>query len=101
QIEHEKVRLLFHPADDNYSLPKVRLAMPGRMGQRHKHFLTAPLPLAHVVLDDRVAAGKSMFITQPAVWRCLRGTVRSSSSHRSMIAVNASSFGRRTGACRR
>src|SRR5690606_18344418 len=65
QIEHEKVRLLFHPADDNYSLPKVRLAMPGRMGQRHKHFLTAPLPLAHVVLDDRVAAGKSMFITQP------------------------------------
>src|SRR5690606_15255296 len=65
QIEHEKLLLLFHPADDNYSLPKVRLAMPGRMGQRHKHFLTAPLPLAHVVLDDRVAAGKSMFITQP------------------------------------
>ena len=64
QIEHEKVRLLFHPADDNHSLPEIGLSMSGRMGQRHKYFLTAPVPLAHVVLDDRVAAGKPMFVTK-------------------------------------
>src|SRR5690606_18377923 len=64
QIEHEKVRLLFHPADDNHSLPEIGLSMSGRMGQRHKYFLTAPVPLAHVVLDDRVAAGKPMSVTK-------------------------------------
>src|SRR5690606_29689610 len=53
-----------HATDDNDGLPEVGLSMSGRMRQRHEHLLAAPRPIAHVVLDDRVAAGKPMFVTK-------------------------------------
>ena len=65
QVEHEEVRLLLDAADDNHGLAEVRLSMPGRMRQRHEHLLAAPIPIAHVVLDDRVAARKSVLVTEP------------------------------------
>ena len=64
QIEHEEVRLLLHAADHHSRLAEIGLRMAWRMRQRHEHLLAAPRPVAHVVLDDRVAAGKPMFVTK-------------------------------------
>jgi len=36
------------------------------MRQRHEHFLPALIPLANVILDDRVAAGEPTLVPQPA-----------------------------------
>ena len=52
-------------SDDDHRLAEVGLGVPGRMRQRHEHLLAAPTPFAHVVLDDRVAAGKSMLVPKP------------------------------------
>ena len=65
QIEHEEVRLLLNAADDNDSLPEVGLCVPRWVRQRHEHLLAAPIPLAHIVLDDRVATGKPVLVAQP------------------------------------
>jgi hypothetical protein len=65
QVEHEEVRLLLDAADDNHGLAEVRLPMPGRMRQRHEHLLAAPIPITHVVLDNRVPASKPVFVTEP------------------------------------
>ncbi|MNL49177.1 hypothetical protein D3C87_1720890 [compost metagenome] len=39
--------------------------MARRMGQWHEHFLAALIPIAHIILDDRVAAGEPALVTQP------------------------------------
>jgi hypothetical protein len=33
--------------------------------QRHEHLLASPLALAHVVFDDRIAAGEPMLLPEP------------------------------------
>lgn len=38
--------------------------MPWRVGEWHKHLPTPPLSLPDVVLNDRVAASKTMLLTQ-------------------------------------
>jgi hypothetical protein len=48
------------PADNHYGLAKIRLRISRRMGQWHEHLLAPPITLAHVILDDRVAAGEAM-----------------------------------------
>lgn len=65
QIQHEEARLLLDSADDHRRLTEVGLCMAGRMSQRHEHFLPALVPLAHIILDDRVAAGEPARVTQP------------------------------------
>lgn len=35
------------------------------MGQRNEHLLVPAFVLAHIILDNRVAAGEPMFLTQP------------------------------------
>ncbi len=65
QVEHKETGFLLDTADHHHRLAEVRLCMAGRMRQRHEHLLAALLSLAHVILDDRVAAGEPAFGTQP------------------------------------
>jgi len=65
QIEHEETGLLFHAANHDRRLTEVSLRMARRMSQRHEHLLAALIALAHVILDDRVAAGEATFIAKP------------------------------------
>lgn len=67
QVQDEEVRLLLDPADDDDGFAEVRLRMPGWMRQRHEHLPPAELPLAHVILDDRVAAGEAVLVAQPLI----------------------------------
>ena len=64
QIEHKEARLLLHAANHDRRLTEVRLRMAGRMRQRHEHLLAALITLAHIILDDRVAAGEPAFVAQ-------------------------------------
>ena len=57
--------LLLDPVHDDGCLTEIGQCMPRRVGQRHEHLPTPPLAIAHVVLDDRKAAGQAMFRTQP------------------------------------
>ena len=65
QIQHEEVRLTLHATDHHHRLAEIGLSVAGWMRQRHKHLLAALFTLAHVVLDDRVAAGKSALVPEP------------------------------------
>ena len=38
--------------------------MPRCRMQRHEHLPATPLMLTHVILDDRIAAGKAVFVPQ-------------------------------------
>ena len=46
--------------DHRHRIPKVDLGMAGRVGERDEHLLGPGMPLAQVVLDDRVAARKAV-----------------------------------------
>ncbi|MDR7031035.1 hypothetical protein J2X08_004465 [Rhizobium rosettiformans] len=46
------------------------------MSQRHEHLLAAPIALAHVILDDRVAAGEATFIAKPVEYPLGRMALR-------------------------
>jgi len=59
--EHQEVHLALLPGDDGQRLAEVRLGMAWGMGERHEHLLSTPTLLAHVILDDGVAAGESVF----------------------------------------
>ena len=65
KIQHEETRLLLDAADHHRRLTEVCLRVSGRMSQRHEHLLAALIPPAHIILDDRVAAGKTAFVAQP------------------------------------
>ena len=65
QIQHEEVRLLLHPADHHQCLAEIGLRVSRRMSQRHEHLLATLIALAHVILDDRVAAGEAALLTKP------------------------------------
>ena len=64
QIKDEEVRLALHAADHDHRLAEIGLRMPWRMSERHEHLLATLLPLTHIVLDDRVAAGEPAFVSQ-------------------------------------
>jgi len=59
------MRLAFHAANDHHRLAEIRLPMAGWMRQGHEHLLTTLIPLAHVILDDRVAAGEPALVSKP------------------------------------
>ena len=65
KIEHEETCLLLDTADHNRRLAEIGLRMAGRMRQWHEDFLTALIPLTHIILDDRVAANEPVLLTQP------------------------------------
>jgi len=59
------MRLAFHTGDHDQGFAEVSLRVAGRMRQRHEHLaLMQPLQ-PHVIFDDGVAAGESVFLFQP------------------------------------
>ena len=54
-------------ADHRHRLAEVDLGMAGRVDERHEHLPRAGAPLAHVVLHDRVAAGKAVLGAQALI----------------------------------
>lgn len=65
KIEHEDMRLLLDAADHHHGLAEISLPMSWRMRQRHEHLLATLIPLAHVIPDDRVAAGEPALVSKP------------------------------------
>ena len=64
QVDHQEVCLALDSADDYDGFAEVGLRVAGRMRQWHEHLLSAKLLLAHVVLDDRVAAREGVLVAQ-------------------------------------
>jgi len=64
KIQHEEAGLLLYTTDHHHRLAEIGLRVARRMGKWHEHFLPALIPLAHVVLDDRVAAGEPALVAQ-------------------------------------
>jgi hypothetical protein len=62
---HWNTQLALHAADHHHRLTEIGLPMAGRMRHRHEHFPAALFPLAHVILDDRVAAGEPALVPEP------------------------------------
>jgi hypothetical protein len=67
QVEAEEMDLLPDTPDHRHRLAEVDLSVARRMGERHEHLLGAGMPLAQVVLDDRVAARKAVLGPQALV----------------------------------
>lgn len=65
QIKAENVDLAPLAADHCHRFAEVDLGMTRRVCQRHEHLQRAGTVLAHIVLHDRVAAGETMFRTEP------------------------------------
>ena len=65
QVHREEVDLLFLAPDHRRRLAEVDLGMTRRVRQRHEHLPRPPPALAHVVLDDRVAAREPVLLPQP------------------------------------
>ena len=59
------MRPLFHTANHDHRLAKIRLGVAGGMRQRHKHLSTATPMLADVIFARRVAALEVLFVPQP------------------------------------
>ena len=60
QVEAEEMDLLPDPTDHRHRLTEVDLGMAGRVRERDEHLLGPGVPLAQVVLDDRVATRKAV-----------------------------------------
>ena len=65
QVKCQEVDLALHPADDPDRFTEVRLGMPGRMHQRHEHFLRSLPTKRDVILHDRDTARKAVLVPQP------------------------------------
>jgi hypothetical protein len=67
ELQPREFRLLevLMQAEGHHRLAEVGLRVAGRMRQRHEHLLATLLPLAHVILDDRVAAGEPALVSKP------------------------------------
>jgi hypothetical protein len=65
QVEREEVRFLLDPADHHQRFAEISLGVAGLMVQRDKHLPPPALLLAHVFLDDGVAAGEPVLVPQP------------------------------------
>ncbi len=64
QIDRQVVGLPLLTADDHQRLAEVGLCRPRRVHQRNKHLSVAQRRGTHVVLHDRVAAGKPLLHPQ-------------------------------------
>lgn len=101
------MRFLLDTADDDHRLAEVGLGMPRRMRQRHEHLAASSLALPHIILHDRIAAGKAMLVLEPLEHPLRRVALLAVDlaitlqPQPSMIPVKASSFGRFTAAFRR
>src|SRR3546814_14856041 len=67
QVHGKEVRLALDPGDHHQGLAEIHLRMAGIVGQRHEDLAAAQPPLAHVVLDDGIAALEAMLVAQPLV----------------------------------
>src|SRR5450759_3589412 len=65
QIHAKEVYLLAHPANHAHRFAKVHLRMARRMRQRHEGLAPARPLNPHMILDDGIAARKSMLVAQP------------------------------------
>jgi len=65
QVECEEVGFLLDPADHRQGFAKISLGVARRVVQRDKHLPLTALLLAHVILDDGVAAGEPVLVPQP------------------------------------
>ena len=65
QIKREEVSLLLDAADHHGGFAKVGLGMAWRVRERNEHLAMPPAMFAHVVLDDCIAAGKPVLVTEP------------------------------------
>ncbi len=65
QVECEEVGFLPDPADHHQGFAKISLGVARRVVQRDKHLSPPALLLAHVILDDGVAAGEPVLVPQP------------------------------------
>jgi hypothetical protein len=65
QVEREKVGFLLDPANHHQGFAKISLGVARCVVQRDKHLPPAALLLAHVILDDGVAAGEPVLVPQP------------------------------------
>src|SRR4029453_16501572 len=65
QVEREEVGFLLDPADHHQGFAKISLGVAGCVVQRDKHLPPPALLLAHVILDDGVAAGEPVLVPQP------------------------------------
>lgn len=53
QVEDEEMGLLLDAIEDHHGFAEIRLRIPRRVGQRHKHFTSTALTLPDIVLDDQ------------------------------------------------
>src|SRR3546814_17567613 len=67
QAHGKEVRLSLDPCAHHQGLAEIHLRMAGIVGQRHEDLAAAQPPLAHVVLDDGIAALEAMLVAQPLV----------------------------------
>ena len=65
QVEREEVRFLLDPADHHQRFAEISLGVARRVVQRDKHLPPPALLIAHVILDDGVAAGEPVLVPQP------------------------------------
>ena len=65
QVEREEVGCPLDPADHHRRFAEISLGMARLVMQRDKHLPPAALLLAHVILDDGVAASEPVLVPQP------------------------------------
>src|SRR2546421_1298942 len=65
QIEREEVGFLPDPADHHQRFAEISLGMARGVVQRDKHLPPAAQLIAHVILDDGVAAGEPVLVSKP------------------------------------
>jgi hypothetical protein len=63
-VDYDWVRPAFH-ADHNPRFAKISLGVARCVVQRDKHLPAPALLIAHVILDDGVAAGEPVLASQP------------------------------------
>src|SRR5271167_3724994 len=65
QIEREEVGFLLDPADHHQRFAEISLGMARGVVQRDKHLPPTAQLIAHVILDDGVAAGEPVLVSKP------------------------------------
>ena len=65
QIERKEVGFLLDPADHHQRFAEISLGMARGVVQRDKHLPPTAQLIAHVILDDGVAAGEPVLVSKP------------------------------------
>ena len=73
QIHHQEMDLAFNAANYAERFAKIHLSMAWRMRQGHEHLALTLFGRKNIILHDRDASSKLMFITQPLEhpFRCM------------------------------